>query len=202
MVVRTSKEERMRTEKELSGLIALGDADKRLKAEERQIDLIHVWREVNYKLWQHGVNLKTRKEYVNEVKGILLRLKNSIDKPDLESRIKKAEKALNEFVKEMDKNGYQRVTWFFRKHMRNIFLFAYKRLEGINIPWHNNKMERKMGEIAKRMKNKWMKWSERGAENLANLLMKMRYEWNVYESFIVEVMRLDGNIRWEVNLHP
>ena len=38
--------------------------------------------------------------------------------------------------------------------MKNFLLFAYKRLEGINIPWHNNKMERLMGEIAKRMKNK------------------------------------------------
>ncbi|MBO8180766.1 MAG: hypothetical protein H0Z19_09890 [Archaeoglobus sp.] len=62
-------------------------------------------------------------------------------------------------------------------------------------------MERKMGEIAKRMKNRWMKWSERGAENLGNLLMKMRYERGSYESFIVEIMRLDRNIKWEVNLH-
>ena len=91
---------------------------------------------------------------MNEVKGILLRLKNS-----------------------------------------------YKRLEGISIPWHNNRMERKMGEIAKRMKNKWMKWSERGAENLGNLLMKMRFERASYESFIIEIMKLDKNIRWEVNLH-
>jgi len=57
-------------EKELSGLIALGDADRRLSFKERQIDLIHVWREVNYKLWQHNVDLETRKRYVNEVKGI------------------------------------------------------------------------------------------------------------------------------------
>jgi len=44
------------------------------------IDLIHVWREVNYKFWQHNVDMEARKRYVNEVKGILLRLKNSIDK--------------------------------------------------------------------------------------------------------------------------
>jgi len=51
------------------------------------------------------------------------------------------------------------------------------------------------------MKNKWMKWSERGAENLGNLLMKMKYERASYESFIGEVMKLDRNIKWEVNLH-
>jgi hypothetical protein len=95
---------------EKDGLIVLGDADRKLKAKERQIDLIHVWREVNYKLWQHGVELDVRKRYVNEVKGILLRLKNSLEKPDLKSRIKKAEKTLNELVKEMDSNGYWRVS--------------------------------------------------------------------------------------------
>ena len=48
----------------------VGDADKELGCfKERQIDLIHVWREVNYKLWQHGVDIETRKRYVNEVKG-------------------------------------------------------------------------------------------------------------------------------------
>ena len=200
-MVRVGKE-RMRTEKELNGLIALRDADKGLKAKEKQIDLIHVWREVNYKLWQHNVDLKTRKNYVNEVKGILLKLKNSLGKPDLKSRIKRAEKTLNEFADEMGSKGYWRVSRFFKRHMKSILLFAYKRLEGIEIPWHNNRMERKMGEIGKRMKNKWMKWSERGAENFANLLMKMRFERDVYESFIVEVMRLDGDVKWEVNLHP
>ena len=137
---------------------------------------------------------------MNEVKGILLRLKNSLDKPDLRSRIKKAEKVLNEFVEEMESKGYWRVSWFFKRHMKSILLFAYKKLEGINIPWHSNRMERKIGEIAKRMKNK-DKWSERGAENLGNLLMKMGFERASYESFIGEIMKLDKNIRWEVNLH-
>jgi len=91
----------------------------------------------------------------------------------------------------MDSNGYWKVSNFFRKHKKNILLFAYNRLEGISIPRHNNKMEGKMGEIGKRMKNKWMKWSERGAENLGNLLMKMRFEKESYESFIVEVMKLE-----------
>jgi len=40
--------------------VVVGDADKDLNCfEERQIDLIHVWREVNT-AWQHGVDLETR----------------------------------------------------------------------------------------------------------------------------------------------
>ena len=38
------------------------------------------------------------------------------------------------------------VTEFFRKHMKNILLFACKRFEGIKIPWRGR------WEIAKRMK--------------------------------------------------
>jgi len=63
-------------------------------------------------------------------------------------------------------------------------LFAYKRLEGISIPWHNNWMERLMGEISKRMKNKWMSWSARGAKNLLNLLLRRYAEKERYELFI------------------
>jgi len=101
----------------------------------------------------------------------------------------------------MDSNGFWRVSRFFRKYRKNILLFAYKKLDGISIPWHNNKMERKMGEISKRMKNKWMSWSAKGAENLASLLMKKRYEGEFYEMFLVKVMKLDRNIGWEVNFN-
>ena len=88
---------------------------------------------------------------------------------------------------------------FFRKHMRSILLFAYKKLEGKHSMAQQQNGE-KDGKIAKRMKSK-DKWNEKGAENLASLLMKMRFEKDVYESFIVEVMKVDENIRWEVNLH-
>ena len=58
--------EDLKKELNLDGLV-LGDADTDLKCfDERQIDLIHVFREVNYKLWEHGVDLDTGKEYVNE----------------------------------------------------------------------------------------------------------------------------------------
>ncbi|MDI3498328.1 MULTISPECIES: hypothetical protein [Archaeoglobus] len=67
--------------------------------------------------------------------------------------------------------------------MKSILLFAYKKLEGMTIPWHNNWW----GEIAKRMK-KWTCWSEGGAKNLLNLLLKRYAERKKYESFIGEMV--------------
>ena len=67
----------------------------------------------------------------------------------------------------MDRKGF----WFRGSsgNRKSILLFAYK-LKGQQ--FHGTTiMERKMGEISKRMKNK-VSWSAKGAENLAGLLMK------------------------------
>ena len=37
--------------------------------------------------------------------------------------------------------------------------------------WSNNLVERLMGEVAKRIKHKWMHWSTKGLENLLNILL-------------------------------
>jgi len=50
-------------------------------------------------------------------------------------------------------------------------------------------MERLIGEIAKRMKNKWMSWSARGAKNLLNLPLRRYAE--TYVSFIGKLVGED-----------
>ena len=134
------------------------------------------------------------------MKKILLSLKNSLEKEDLVEKIKETEKSIKEFAEEMEDKGFWKVSKFLRNYTKDILLFAYKKLRGINIPWHNNRMERRMGEIAKRMKNKWMSWSANGAKNLASLVMKKVCERSYYESFLEKIMK-KGNIRWEVSLH-
>ena len=52
--------------------------------------------------------------------------------------------------------------------------FARRAVKGIEVPYTNNLIERLMGEIAKRVKNKWMHWSTQGLENLLNILL-VRY---------------------------
>ena len=75
-----------------------------------------------------GVDLDRRKEYVNEVKKILLSLKNSLEE-DLEEG--------------MQNKGFGRYQSF-SEITQGIFSFAYKKLKGIDIPWYNNRMERLM----------------------------------------------------------
>jgi hypothetical protein len=49
--------------------------------------------------------------------------------------------------------------------------FARLAIKGVVIPFASNLVERLMGEIGKRVKHKWTHWSERGLENLLNILL-------------------------------
>jgi len=49
--------------------------------------------------------------------------------------------------------------------------FARLATREIHIPYTNNLIERLMGEMAKRVKNKWMHWSTKGLENLLSILL-------------------------------
>ena len=64
---------------------------------------------------------------------------------------------------------------FLRKVSNHSVTFAricYQR--GKLIPWNNNLIERLMGELSKRIKHKWMHWSTRRLEAIANLIL-LRY---------------------------
>jgi len=49
--------------------------------------------------------------------------------------------------------------------------FAMLAAKHVRVPYTNNLIERLMGEIVKRVKNKWMHWSTKGLENLLNILL-------------------------------
>ena len=60
---------------------------------------------------------------------------------------------------------------FLRNSANYLTTFAKLAIKQIRIPYTNNLIERLMGEIAKRVKNKWMHWSTTGLENLLNILL-------------------------------
>jgi len=49
-----------------------------------------------------------------------------------------------------------------------------------------------MGEIAKRTKHKWMRWTSRGLETLPNLLLIRYTSEESYERFKRQVMKSDN----------
>jgi hypothetical protein len=54
---------------------------------------------------------------------------------------------------------------------------------GVRIPYTNNLIERLMGEVAKRVKNRWMYWSTVGLENMLNILLFRYCDKRLYSSY-------------------
>ena len=61
--------------------------------------------------------------------------------------------------------------------------FAEAALDGFEVPWTSNPVERAMGEVAKRCKRDWMQWSEGGLEALLQLRLVNYANPDHYQAF-------------------
>ena len=153
-----------------------------LKAGMRmQMRVRHAIGYVGYQLWQQGLPKDERKEIISEVKAVLYTLRNSVKKhindkdyDRLEWRIKETLRRLNEIAKGLKKQGCYTAAKFIKNSANPLVTFARLVMKGVKIPYTNNLIERLMGEIAKRVKNRWAHWSTKGLQNMLNFLL-VRY---------------------------
>jgi len=61
--------------------------------------------------------------------------------------------------------------------------FAELALEGVEIPYTTNEIERLMGEVSKRCKNKWMHWSTEGLKNILTIILVRYTNKQLYQQF-------------------
>jgi transposase-like protein len=164
--------------------VLISDADKAMrnalidKALNHQLCVNHAIREVNYTLWTAGLPKQERKEIRTRLKAILQTCRNSTIKhlkdqnvERLQWRINKALADLKQLAKELAEDGLTSTAKFIRNSANYTITFARLAIKQVRIPYTNNLIERLMGEIAKRVKNKWMHWSATGLENLLNILL-------------------------------
>lgn len=69
---------------------------------------------------------------------------------------------LKQLVRELLEDGLTGATKFIQNSANCMVTFARLAIKQVLIPYTNNLIERLMGEIAKRVKNKWMHWSTAG----------------------------------------
>jgi transposase-like protein len=165
----------------------ISDADRELrnalidKALNHQLCINHAVREVSYTLWKAGLPKHERREIRRRLRAVLQTLRNSAikhlkdgDMERLRWRIEKTLEDLKQLAKELMEEGLTSAAKFIRNSANYMITFARLAIKQILIPYTNNLIERLMGEIAKRVKNKWMHWSTQGLENLLNILL-VRY---------------------------
>jgi transposase-like protein len=159
-----------------------------------QTDLIHGFRILGYKLWEDNtLDLKQRKENVNELKALLLSLKNVVvfhkSEPErIGEKINQVVDGLKSLANRLKDMGCSQSAKFLNTFSNTLITFARLSINGIDIPWNSNLIERLMGEISKRVKHKWMRWTTRGLEAILRLIL-IRYTspWQ-YRAFRNEKM--------------
>jgi transposase-like protein len=164
--------------------LLISDADRAMrntlidKALSSQLCINHVVRDVSFNLWKAGLPKQDRKEILTKLLAILQALRNSVikhlkdqDTQRLQWRINKTLADLKQLANELSKEGLVSAAKFLRNSANYMVTFAMLAAKHVRVPYTNNLIERLMGEIAKRVKNKWMHWSTKGLENLLNILL-------------------------------
>ena len=162
----------------------MSDADRALrnalidKALNHQLCIRHAVGDVGYHLWKAGLPKQERKMIRSRLKTILYTLRNSAhkhlkdgDTKRLQWRIDKTLAELKQLAKQLLEDGLTAAAKFIQNSANYMITFARLAINQIRIPYTNNLIERLMGEIAKRVKNKWMHWSTTGLENMLNILL-------------------------------
>jgi len=185
-----------------------GDAEKEMKNamtkddNSYQLDLVHAARIAGFKLWEDKImSLEERKTIVSKLEGVLYTLKNSVEKhlvdkntDDLKNRINNTVDELKKMSKELWKLGCRKTAKFIKEYSNNMVVFAKFAVNGRRVPWNSNIIERLMGEIAKRIKHKWMRWTTKGLETIINIILVRYCSEQNYEEFKNIIMKSENLI--------
>ena len=156
-----------------------------------QLDLVHVPRTTSYKLWEDGAfSLEERKQIVSEVTNDLFHLKNSVEKhrsneewAAIRSRIATTKQRIRHLAWQLDQLSSPKTATYLRTWLPSMILFAEEAVDGFEVPWTSNPVERAMGEVSKRCKNQWMRWSAAGLEALLQLRLVDYANPEQYQAF-------------------
>jgi transposase-like protein len=157
------------------------------KATNYQACIRHCVGDVRFYLWNAGLPKEQRKTIANKLIVILETLRKSVNKHLVDKDFERLNWRISWALFELDKlscellsDGLERVARFIRNAANHLVTFARLAMKEVQIPLTNNLVERLMGEIAKRIKHKWMHWSTKGLENLLNILLARYCNRRVY----------------------
>jgi hypothetical protein len=163
---------------------------------DHQLDLVHVGRTLDYNLWDDGVfSLDQRTEIVSEVIDEVFHLKNSVAKhcPEEEfaairERIARTTERIEKTAWQLNQFGSEKASGYLQRWVSSIVTFAEQAVEGFEVPWTSNPVERLMGEVSKRCKNQWMRWTREGLEALLQLRLVKYADPDHYQAFLDELL--------------
>jgi hypothetical protein len=167
---------------------------------EHQMDFLHIIRGTGFRLWEDAeLSLKDRKAIVKELEATLYPLKNSVEKhlkdgdmDALKNRIDSTVDTLKNLAGRLKRLGCAKAAEFIRRVSNTAVTFARLAVEGRTVPWNSNIIERLMGEISKRCKHKWMRWTSKGLEAILNIILLRYTSEEKYQRLKAEITKADN----------
>lgn len=161
-----------------------------VRAERRQLCVLHAMKYLVFTLWGEGMGKKERDEAAGAIKQPLFTLVNSTkkhledgDRERLQARIDWTLEELHTTARKLKERGYPKAAEFIERHAPFMVTFAELALEGVRIPYTTNRIERLMGEVSKRCKHRWMHWSTSGLRNVLALVLVRYTDEVLYQRF-------------------
>lgn len=193
--------ERVKTQVEKNAVV-VADGETSIRDAFHELDLpvqqclIHALRNIGYAMWKDGATREQVKNVKKELATLLLILRRSVlkhtkdkDYARLEWRVNKTKSELRQLAEDLSWNGWTTAGAFLRNEADAIVLFARLAPQRSDVPWTTNLVERIMGEISKRVKHKWMHWSDMGLDVLLNMLLTRLKNPDIYDEWWNEKMR-------------
>jgi hypothetical protein len=140
--------------------------------------------------------LDRRNEIVSEVIDEVFHLKNSVAKhrPDEEfaairSRIAWTTERIKKTAWQLEQYGAEKAVGYLRRWLPSIVTFAEQAVEGFEVHGTSNPVERLIGEVSKRCKNQWRRWTSEGLEALLQLRLVKCADPGHYQLFLDELFQ-------------
>lgn len=156
----------------------------------RQLCILHAVKRLGFLLWEDKMPLAERKAALDGIRKPLFTLVSSVkrhredgDLVRLRRRTVWTRGMLGEVAAGLREGGHVKAAEYLERNMDVLLTFAVLALEGVLVPYSTNRVERCMGEVAKRCKHRWMHW---GTDNLRCVLVfvLVRYsDARVFERF-------------------
>jgi hypothetical protein len=156
----------------------------------RQMCVLHAVKRLGFLLWRDGVSLVERRTALDAVRRPLFTLVASVkrhlvdgDVERLRRRTLWAREELAEAAVVLRRGGHLKAAEYLEVNVDVLLTFAELAVEGVEVPYTTNRVERSMGEVAKRCKHRWMHWGTEGLRCVL-IFMLVRYcDGGVFERF-------------------
>lgn len=164
----------------------------------------HVLEELKYILWQDGAKVKEQRQPIRDLAAVLaidlpqgaLEPVQAEQKESVRQQIALAQKPLEELIERLRAKQYDKAAGYLAAAKARMFRWLEFWLEtGLVSPATTSWLERLMRELGRRIKKIGFGWTDKGAAQMARILLRRVTDAEEWAQYWKRRLRLDGRVQ-------